>query len=504
MFQNPSRLIGLTNWGLVLILLVVVGTACAGGAEIGGGNVIPPEQGTAVVRISVLAADDLGTIDAKVLADGVELPTDQDGLWWVEWTGAPIEVAASAPGFQSFNHEIEKMPERGRVEFRLEPVVLTGRITTDDGRPLPGAVVELADISDQSDNEGRYTLERAVPGTMHISRPAWQNKEFQWDGGIDELDIPMVQLEINAIRASAEDIADATRWNKILEVADSTAINGLVVDLKLEDGTVAYPSQVADAVASGAINSFFDPAMVLAEAEERGLYTIGRIVTFQDDFFTAANPDQAVTTSTGELWRASNGFAWLDPSDPAAYEYAVAIADEACSLGFDEIQFDYVSWPIGDLSDAQFDGEYNQEVRVASITSFLDRAYTVLHPRCAVSATVLGIVLESGSDEGVGQQPSSMSRVIDVLSPTLYSTNYGAGWKNMDDPNEQAVEVVTTALDGGITKLDGFAYLRPWLQTWAISDADQRAVQSAVTDDGMGWLLWSNNTNYSRANLPAR
>jgi hypothetical protein len=227
-------------------------------------------------------------------------------------------------------------------------------------------------------------------------------------------------------------------------------------------------------------------------------------VTFQDDFFTAANPDLSVTKSSGELWRASNGFAWLDPSDPAAYEYAVALADEACTLGFDEIQFDYVSWPIGDLSDAQFDGAYNQEVRVASIAAFLDRAYTVLHPRCAVSATVLGIVLESGSDEGVGQQPSSMSRVVDVLSPTLYSTNYGSGWENMEDPNEQAVEVVTTALDGGKTKLDGFAYLRPWIQTWAISDADQRAVQSAVTDDGMGWLLWSNNTNYSRANLPPR
>lgn len=465
---------------------------------------IPPEQGAPVVRISVLAADDLGTIDAKVLADGNPLPVDDEGRWWVEWAGVPIGVTASAPGFQSFEHQIDRMPEGGRVEFRLEPVVLTGRITTNDGRPLPGAIVELGTITDQSDNEGRYALERAVPGKMHISRPAWQDKEYDWDGGIEALDVPMQQLEVNAIRASAEDIADASRWNTVLDMAESTAINGIVVDLKLEDGTVAYPSEVPDAVASGAVTAFFDPQMVLAEAEARNLYTIGRIVTFQDDFFTAANPEQSVTTSTGELWRASNGFAWLDPSDPVAYEYAVALADEACQMGFDEIQFDYVSWPIGDLSDAQFDGEYNQEVRVSSIAAFLDRAYTVLHPRCAVSATVLGIVLESGSDEGVGQQPSSMSRAVDVLSPTLYSTNYGAGWKGMEDPNEQAVEVVTTALDGGVDKLDGFAYLRPWLQTWAISDADQRAVQSAVTEHGMGWLLWSNNTNYSRANLPPR
>lgn len=488
----------------LFVLVMIVGSACAGTAEIGGGNVIPPEQGAPVVRISVLAADDLGTIDSEVLGNGKPLPTDADGNWWVEWEGVPIEITASAPGFESFEHVVERLPEGGRVEFRLEPVVLTGRITTDDGRPLPGAIIELGSVNDTSDNEGRYALERAVPGTMEITRPAWLDKEYEWDGGVNAVDIPMEQLEINAIRASAEDIADEARWNTILDMADSTGINGLVIDLKLEDGTVAYPSQVVDAVTSGAVTSFFDPAMVLAQAKERDLYTIGRIVTFQDDFYTAANPEQSVTTSTGELWHAPNGFAWLDPSDPVGYEYAVALADEACSLGFDEIQFDYVSWPIGDVSDAQFDGEYNQEVRVASIAAFLDRAYTVLHPDCAVSATVLGIVLESGSDEGVGQQPSSMSRVVDVLSPTLYSTNYGSGWKNMDDPNEQAVEVVTTALDGGVTKLDGFAYLRPWLQTWAISDADQRAVQSAVTDDGLGWLLWSNNTNYSRANLPPR
>jgi hypothetical protein len=97
-----------------------------------------------------------------------------------------------------------------------------------------------------------------------------------------------------------------------------------------------------------------------------------------------------------------------------------------------------------------------------------------------------------------------MSRTVDVLSPTLYTTNYGPGWKNWDNPNDHAVELVTTALDGGRPKLDGFAYMRPWLQTWGISEADQRAVQSAVSRDGMGFLLWSNNANYSRANLPPR
>jgi hypothetical protein len=479
-------------------------SACAGMSGVGpSGAVILPEQGDPSVEIVVLAADDLGVIASTVKADGIATGV-VDGRRFVVWTGEPIDVSVSSEGFQSFDYTIAAYPDGGSLQLRLDPVVLQGRITAQDGRPLPGALVELGDVLDRTDNEGRYALDRATPGTMSLSRPAWQTKEHEWDGGVVALDIAMEQLEINAIRVSARDVSDATTWERILDLADSTAINALVVDLKAEDGTVVYRSDLPAAATIGAVNSFFDPEDVIADARARDLYLIGRIGVFQDSFYAVAEPDHAVRTSSGELWRAGNGYAWLDPSDPAGYEYSVALAEEACSLGFDEIQFDYVSWPIGNLDDAEFDGEYNQEIRVAGVTAFLKRAYSVLHPRCAVSVTLLGIVLESGSDEGVGQVPSAMSRTVDVLSPTLYTTNYGAGWKGMDNPDDHAVEVVTTALAGGRSKLDGFAYFRPWLQTWAISEADQRAVQSAVTDENMGWLLWSNNAGYTTAILPPR
>jgi hypothetical protein len=267
-----------------------------------------------------------------------------------------------------------------------------------------------------------------------------------------------------------------------------------------------YPTNVATANAIGAVTNYFDAADVVQQGHDRGLHMIARIGVFQDNFFAEAEPDHAVRNEDGSLWRTRNGFAWLDPSDPASYEYSIALADEACRLGFDEVQFDYVSYPLGgDVSTAVFDGEYNQEVRVASIDSFLTRAYSVLHPiGCTVSTTLLGIVLESTSDEGVGQRPSAISRIVDVLSPTLYSTNYGSGWKGYEDPDDHAQDIVMTALAGGQGKVDGHAYFRPWLQTWAIDKAKQRAIQSDVSDLGMGWLLWSNESNYSRAALPPR
>ena len=490
-----------------LLLGALALAACSGASGVLPGDaVIPPEAEAPEVAVIVLAADDLVRIDSTVVADGEPVPADVDGVPVVAWQGKPITIDVEAQGFESWSFDVEEYPEAGRIEFRLEPVVLQGIVTTDKGRPLPGATVALGEAQDTTDNEGRYALERAVPGTIEVSRPAWEPAEFPWDGSLDNYDVSMKPTVVRALRVAPEDLLEEDRWETILSLADISGINGLAVDLKTEDGTVVYPTEVEVANAIGAVSTFYDAREVVAEAEEHGLYLIGRIGVFQDDFYAAEFPDSAVLTESGSLWRSSNGFAWLDPSDPSSYEYAIALAEEACRLGFDEIQFDHVSYPFGgDVGSATFDGAYNQEVRVASIAAFLERAYSVLHPmKCTVSTTILGIVLESSTDEGVGQRAGTLSRVVDVLSPTLYTTNYGAGWKGFEDPNAHAAEIVGTAISGGNGKLDGHGYLRPWLQTWTITAADQRAVQSMVSEDGMGWLLWSNNGNYSADALPPR
>lgn len=494
---------------LAIALGAVILGACSGALGVSPGDAVtPPAQSAPAIEIVTVAADDLAAVDASISADGRSLSPNVSGALWVAWEGSPIDMTVTAEGFHPWEFLIEDYPEAGRIEFRLEPVVLTGRITTNSGRPLPGARVALGNSRDTTDNEGRYALERAIRGTIALSRPAWDDIEYPWDGEIAELDMAMAPTVINALRVSPDDVLDSERWNTILSLADVSGINGIVVDLKTEDGTVVYPTEVPTANAIGAVSSYFDARKVVADARERDLYLIGRIGVFQDSFYAEAEPDHAVVNAAdGSLWRSRNGLAWLDPTDPVSFEYSIALAEEACKvLGFDEIQFDYVSFPIGgDISEAQFDAAYNQEVRVASIAAFLTRAYAVLNPTgCTVSSTILGIVLESSSDEGVGQRPSTMSRIVDVLSPTLYTTNYGAGWKGFENPNDNAVEIVTTALDGGRGKLDGYGYLRPWLQTWAIDTGAQRAVQSAVTGDGMGWLLWSNEANYSADALPPR
>ncbi len=500
---DPMKHLTLTTIALTALVL----SSCTGSLGVQPGDaVVPPQMGDPDIEIVVLAADDLGVLEATVIADGTTVPATAGESRTVTWKKVPIELEAAAAGFQPFTFTVSRFPEAGRIEFRLEPVVLRGRVTSDTGRPLPGVKVVLGGTKDETDNEGRYSIERAMAGTIMLDRPAWEHGEYDWDGVVDQYDMSMSPRIIRAIRIAASDLLDASRWETLLALADATGVNGLVIDLKTEDGTVVFPTEVATANSIGAVSSFFELADVIDAAEGHDLYLIGRVGVFQDDFFAVAEPDHAVLNEDGSLWRSRNGFAWLDPSDPASFEYSIAIAEEACRKGFDEIQFDYVSYPFGgDVSTAVFDGEYNQEVRVASINAFLTRAYTVLRTiGCAVSSTLLGIVLESSFDEGVGQRPGPMSRIVDVLAPTLYSTNYGVGWKNFENPDDHAAEIVDAALRGGRGKLDGYGYLRPWLQSWAISKADQRAVQIVVEELGTGWMLWSNSANYSVDALPVR
>lgn len=488
----------------LLLLSVLLLTACGGALLPGAGDAVrSPELGPPRLTIVVVAGDDLTPVAARVEVDGVEVPAS-DGVAVVPWPGRPITVAASAPGFRAGDVRLERFPQAGRLEFRLDPVVLSGRIT-DAGIAIEGVEVRLGAAVDITDGEGSYQLERAVPGTIALSRRAWEPATFPWDGRIDRLDLSLRPLRLRGVRVAADVAGDERRWAEILSLTDVTDLDAIVVDLKDEQGIVHHDTEVRRAHEIGAVEVDYDLDAVVTDLHDRGLYAIARIVVFQDPFLARAEPDRAVLDGrTGDLWLSASGDPWLDPSDPASYEYAVALAGEACARGFDEIQFDYASYPFGgDLRDAVFDGAYTEEVRVASITAFLERAVSVLAPKgCAVGVDVLAITLESNGDEGIGQRPGALSRIVDVLNPMVYTTNYGPGWKGFDDPGEHAVEVVGEALRSGLSQRDGPGYLRPWLQTWALDAATIRELQATAEDLGLGWMLWGSGRSYDPEILP--
>lgn len=501
--------LNMTRYARIVFVLAgalsLAAAGCTSPAPLDASALRPPEVGPPTVEVVVLAGDDLSVLEAEIEIEGATVTaTDEGGPAFV-WPQRATSVTVSASGFESQAVVVEEPPRDDRMEIRLEPIVLSGRVSTHRGVALPGVSVALGEGRDVTNDDGRFEIVRAEPGDLTLTRPAWKDAVVAWAGESYEIDTTMEPVDVRGVRVGGPAAGDPARWQELLAMADTSGINAFVVDIKDEYGTVYHDTGVERAHEASAVTLQYVLPAIVSDMNAHDLYKIARVVAFQDTPVATIEPDHAVLAEgSGELWRTRNDDAWMDPTDPVSFEYPVALAEEACRAGFDEVQFDFASFPFGgDVSTAVFDDEYTEEVRVGSILAFLKRAYTVLSPlKCAVGANVLGITLESGSDEGVGQLPGLMSRSIDVLSPMLYSTNYGPGWKGYENPNEHAVEIVDAALVSGNNRLEGFGYYRPWIQTWTVPEGDVRAIERRVDDRANGWMLWSNSSAYPSGLLP--
>ena len=496
----------------------IVVAACGGPTGIIAGESVrglPPAAPT--LTISVVAADDSTALPATITYLDEDVETNEGGSVIVDWPrddGEVVTVTATSAGFIERTAELEELPENGELTLALDPVILQGTVVTPEGRPLPGATVTLGDAAVRTGDAGEFELTRAVPGNIQLDRPAWESKSVRWEGKRTELTLDMEPRMIRALRVGGDKAGDDAKWEELLELADKTGVNAFVVDTKDEGGSVFHDTEVELAHEIGAVREFYDLDKVIRDMDEHGLYKITRIVTFQDNFLAQARPELAASDSTtGDVWQNYKGIRWLDPTDRDSWEYPLALAEEACRRGFDEIQFDYIRFPSdGPVSQLVFDelrggsGYYEPETqafRISTIASFLEEAHKRLNRMgCAVAADIFAITLESSSDEGIGQAPGVFSNYIDVLSPMIYTYTYGPGWKGWPDPNEHAVELVSIALDAGIPKLEGFSIYRPWLQRAFIEADEILAIQDVAEQRNMGWMLWSANTAFDSAHLP--
>jgi hypothetical protein len=429
--------------------------------------------------------------------DGRTATTRDDGTTALAFV-APADLTVTAAGYQEALFQVQTVPTDGSLGLQLDPLVLKGRVTDPQGTGVAGATVQAGDMQTVTDEMGSFELVAAIPGPVRVEKVAWAAAEQPWDGSSDRFAVTMEPFLVKGIRVYGEVAASTTEFTNLLDMIDGTVVNALVFDTKEEGGAVLYDSQVPDAISTGAVIHSYDVEAVLAAAKERGLYTITRIVTFQDAFWAEANPDHAArNTATGDVWRNSKGLAWMDPTDREAWEYPLALAVEACQLGFDEIQFDYVRFPSdGDVSVLGYDQPVDADTRPQVVGAFLAEARDRLHAEgCVVSADVFAIVMSVGDDQGIGQRIEEVSASVDALSPMMYPSHYSAGWLNFDDPNDHPAEVVGQAIEAGLPRMQG-AMLRPWLQAFYY-DAGQIAQEiQQAEDNGLGWLLWNATSSF--------
>ena len=103
----------------------------------------------------------------------------------------------------------------------------------------------------------------------------------------------------------------------------------------------------------GAAQNSYDLNAVATAAHDENLYLIGRLVVFSDEIAAWNKPSLAVWDLATNAPFKVGGQYFLDPTDPEARQYGLDLAVEACSMGVDEIQFDYVRFP-----DTLLDGRF--------------------------------------------------------------------------------------------------------------------------------------------------
>lgn len=367
---------------------------------------------------------------------------------------------------------------------------LLGKVVDEAGEPVPEAEVAVGEYATFSAADGWFDL-MTSPGQLTIDKPAWVATEGTWDGSPAFTEWAIEPRKVRALRVGAEAAGDDERYAAMLSLADETAINGFVFDTKQEGGKVFYDTGVQDAHDAGAVVHVYDPAERIAQAKEHGLYTITRIVTFEDSYRAEFRPEQAYDGK------------WINPTKTESWEYPIALAEEACKLGFDEVQFDYVRFPSEEAAQISGQLDMTEEQRTSAIGAFMEEAQGRVHAAgCAMSADVFAIVVSADNDQGIGQTPEALTQHLDAFSPMVYPSHYSPGWLGYDDPNEHPYDVTEDAILDAKERIEPGVVLRPWLQAFWWTNEQIRSSIQAAEDHDVGWILWNAVSNFDREALP--
>ncbi|MDP3266955.1 MAG: putative glycoside hydrolase [Sulfuricurvum sp.] len=374
-----------------------------------------------------------------------------------------------------------------------------------NSKPIQDAIVIANGKEYRTDINGSFT----VPTSPRIGvRAIGYDRKFYKSGGRMYLNrfIPKALYLSSFGATSGKIMGNAKR------LIHSTEINALVIDIKMDRGQIAFKTAnpVANKIGAQEIILFKDMKKFVADLHNEHIYVIARIVSFKDTPFITAYPQWGVKKSDGTLFTDKEGLYWIDASQKDAHKYIIDIAAETASMGFDEIQFDYVRFP--DRKGIQFSVENTQANRVKAIAGFLEAARARLTPyNVFISADIFGYVGWHDADIEIGQRVDALAPYVDYLSPMLYPSGFNAGIPGYPNPVKANYEIVKHSLDKSLTKSGNSALCyRPWLQAFKDYAFDRRVYgeqeirdQIRASEDfgSCGWILWNPRNVYTGAGL---
>jgi hypothetical protein len=318
-------------------------------------------------------------------------------------------------------------------------------------------------------------------------------------------EFPVVRaLYVNRFAAQS-----ARKMKRLIEIADQTEINALVIDMKDEFGLnyrASDPSFARNAGTAGTVRNL--PAL-LDTLRAHKILPIARLVVFKDSVTARVHPEWTIRKQDGSVWRDKKGLAWVNPYHHELWDYNIGVAEELAKMGFGEIQFDYIRFPEPYKSlPQQVFPDSKGVAKPDVLAAYLKEAHARLGKLgVRTTADIFGLVSTVGGPLEVGQWWEKISPTVDVVLPMLYPSHYPHGDLGLAVPNAEPYKVLNISLTRakqrdqklGITKAE---HVRPWLQAFtlgkpAYGPAEIEAQKKGAYDAGYdGWVLWSPGSKY--------
>ena len=374
---------------------------------------------------------------------------------------------------------------------------------------VTAGVFSFAKLDARADAVGAATLGEAA-AVKHKSDSIAAERALIGSDGV----VPVAKPEhVRALYLNAWAAGSPRKLQKLIDIANQTEINAFVIDVK-EGGEVSYASKVKLAQDAGAVRAHIrDIRSVLTKLKDNNIYPIARIVVFKDPVLAVARPEFAVKNRDSTLWLDNKGKAWVDSFNKKVWDYNVALAREAVTLGFAEVQWDYVRFPDAPRSylDRGVWPAQAGRTKQAAVREFMLYGRQELDDlNVPVTADVFGLTVTTKGDMGIGQQWEKMIDAVDVILPMVYPSHFIRGNYGLTNPNAAPYRTIKRSMDDAIARskaVPNAATIRPWLQAFTLGPprygpAHVRAQIEAVYDAGLTeWVLWSPGSNYDPAAL---
>lgn len=281
-------------------------------------------------------------------------------------------------------------------------------------------------------------------------------------------------------------------------------MNAAVIDVKDTTGHVFYDTAIPE-LARARLPYPGGTHRIVAALKDSGIYTIARIVCFNDPLLAASEPSRAIQdVRPGRQrgpWRSwGTGTNWLDPYHAANQELMIRIAEDAERLGFDEIQLDYVRWPVDDgVQFARYPSERPNMRRRDILRDMLRR----MDERVGIplGVDVFGMsALHEGDPSGLGQDILGWADYVEVFTPMLYINGHSRWRRRLE--RGRAETLVRSGSYHTRRRLGSEPVVRPFMQAFAVgadyfgNEFIREQIRGARSGRADGYLFWHPGSSY--------